>query len=677
MTAFRSVVGAVLLVVASLCGAGKALAAQTSPVTAGHSVATLVTDTDVITPGRTFSAALILQLAPGWHTYWQNPGDAGVAPELSLSSGTDAAMGPLQWPLPMKSSEGPLTTYGYQSRVVLPFTILPRAAPLGLHLHASWLVCRDVCVPEETEFALPLAAGTPSISAQAGVIADAVAKAPLPAPFTAAFSESGLLHLSGPALPKAIRTLAFYPINDGVVNTADAAPATVEPDGLTAPIAIGAHAQDAHPIHGVVALTDEAGKTTAYTISAAPAYLPAAAPQSAAMLMLLALAGGLLLNLMPCVFPILAMKAMALARLSGAQGRIVRQEAGSYTAGVVLAFVALGGGLLALRGAGHAVGWGFQFQSTGFVTAIAWLLFATGLNMSGVFSLGDSLAGAGSGLAARRGHMGSFFTGLLAVVVATPCTASFMAAAVAGALAQPVVTALLVFAALGAGMALPYAAIAAVPRLAAIIPRPGRWMLLLRGALAFPMYGASVWLVWVASQQAGASAVLVAGTGLVVIGFAAWTLGLAQNSTAVWTRRAAFSTVALCAVAAAILLIASGSTAAPETTEPYSAARLAELRSEGRPVFVNMTAAWCLSCLVNERLALSPAPVQQAFAQAHVVYLKGDWTRQDPAISEFLHANGRDGVPLYIFYPPDRAPVVLPQLLTEGVLLDQLRSAGG
>jgi thiol:disulfide interchange protein DsbD len=305
---------------------------------------------------------------------------------------------------------------------------------------------------------------------------------------------------------------------------------------------------------------------------------------------------------------------------------------------------------------------------------MAWLLFGVGLNLSGVFEIGSRLAGAGQHLAARGGHSGSFFTGLLAVLVATPCTAPFMGVAIAAALAAPPAETILVFLAMGLGLAAPYALFAAVPALGRLAPPPGRWMDRLRQGLAFPMYGASAWLVWVVSQEAGPAGVLGTVAGLVLLGFAAWMIGVAQQE-AGRTRRLAQS------VAAAALLLAlavlSGIGGAPPAASPaeagveaYSATRLAALRAEGRPVFVNMTAAWCVTCLVNERVAIASAPVRDAFAAHHVAYLKGDWTRQDGAITAFLREHGRDGVPLYVYFPPgEQPPEVLPQILTEQTVL--------
>ena len=497
------------------------------------------------------------------------------------------------------------------------------------------------------------------------------------APFTGTtIAPDGTLELAGANLPENVSTIEFFPTSDGVVNSAGPQHAEPAADGITSKLDLGSSFNPQAGLAGIVELTSSSGATSAFELLARPGVAPAVR-QPVMLLLALALAGGLLLNLMPCVFPILAMKAFSLARLSGAGRRHVRMEAASYVLGVVAAFTLLGAGFMALRQTGEAAGWGFQFQSPIFVTCIGWLLFATGLNMSGVFSLGESLAGTGQSLAARRGHWGSFFTGLLAVVVATPCTASFMTAAIAGAATEPAPIGLLIFATLGVGLALPYAFFALVPQAAAILPKPGRWMVILRQVLAFPMYGATAWLVWVASQQAGADGVLTAAGGLVCVGFAAWAFGAAQETAVLWGRRLAFGAAAT-AIAASVALLSTGfASSAAEPSEPFTAARLAELRGEGRTVFVNMTASWCLSCLVNERIALSPDPVREAFARGRVAYLKGDWTRQDAEISAYLHAQGRDGVPLYVFYAPGRPPAILPQLLTQTAVLDQIHNAGG
>ncbi|HEY8612597.1 MAG TPA: thioredoxin family protein, partial [Roseomonas sp.] len=377
--------------------------------------------------------------------------------------------------------------------------------------------------------------------------------------------------------------------------------------------------------------------------------------------------GGLILNLMPCVFPVLAMKAIRLARLSGASRTAVRGEALAYVVGVVLAFLAIGGALVAARAAGVAAGWGFQFTSPVFVAAMAWLMLAVGLNLSGVFAVGGPSLGGGS-------RWGSLGTGALAVAVATPCTAPFMAAALGAALAMPPLAALAVFGAMGLGMALPHAALAAFPALARLLPRPGAWMERLRQGLAFPMYGAAAWLAWVVSVQAGPDGLVWVLSGALLVGFAAWVLGIAQAaSRRGWLGRGLAGAALLVALALLPRLSAAPvpAMAAEASGEAWSETRVAALRAEGRPVFVNLTAAWCITCRVNERLALDTAATRAAFAREGVALLTGDWTRGDPAISALLRAQGREGVPLYLFYPAGGgAPLVLPQILTERMVIE-------
>jgi len=651
--------------------ATSAHALESAPVRSARAIVTLVTDTDA-TSGQPFHAGLRFQLTPGWHTYWQNPGDAGIPADIAWTLPPGAAAGPIAWPVPVRQAEGPLMTFAYTGEVLLPVTITAGAGPLSVRAHASWLVCERICVPEEGDFRLDLPAGLPAPSAQAPLFAAAAARTRRPSPFAAHIAPDGSLTLLGDGLSRTtVADATFFPVDATALEHAATQTVSVR-EGVVTVALTPAATFDAHAdLGGVLVLRDPKGGETYLDVLATSGAAPAAAPGLAGLL-LAAVAGGLILNLMPCVFPILAMKAVALSRLSGAGRGPVRAQAAAYCAGVVLTFMALGGLLLTLRAGGSVAGWGFQFQSPVFVVGMAWLLFVVGLNLAGVFAVGGGLAGVGQGLASRGGLAGSFFTGLLAVVVATPCTAPFMGVAIAGALAASPVVTLGVFAAMGVGLALPYAALAVMPGLARALPRPGAWMDVLKQALAFPMFAAAVWLIWVVAQEAGPSAVLATLAGAVLLGFAAWSLGLAQAASGAGRRIG--QAMAVVAVAAMAVLLA-GIAPAPASievtadAEPFSAARLAALRADGRPVFVNMTAAWCVSCLVNERVALSPAPVRAAFAEHGIVTLKGDWTRQDPAISAFLRAHGRDGVPLYVFYAPGREGVVLPQILTAGTVL--------
>ncbi|RAI60815.1 protein-disulfide reductase DsbD family protein [Roseicella frigidaeris] len=669
-----------------------ARAEESAPIRSPQGTATLVAAAAAVAPGEAVDLGLRLRLAPGWHGYWRNPGDAGAPPEIRLLAPAGAEAGPIRWPAPARIPTGPLVSFGYEGEVLLPFraSIPADLAPgerLTLEAEANWLVCAELCIPEEGRFrlSLPVEASPRTDGRLAPLFAAAEAAAPRPSPWPAEAvlqGRGGSLTLTGEALgPGSVKEAFFFPAEGGLLDNAAPQPLTLGPGRLT--IALGRPEGAPMPasLEGVLVLTDAGGQRSAYAIAApvgaAPAAGEAALPLGRALLS--AFLGGLILNLMPCVFPILAMKAMALARLSGAARAEVRAHAASYTLGVLASFLVLAGLLIGLRAAGIAAGWGFQFTAPVFVAALAWLILAVGLNLSGVYAIAGP-AGAGAGLAARGGHAGSFMTGVLAVLVATPCTAPFMAAAVGTALALPAPQTLAVFAALGLGLAAPYALLGLVPGLAGRLPRPGAWMERLRQGLAFPMYGAAAWLAWVLAQQAGPDGLALLLAGAVLIGFAAWALGAAQRGAGRgrWAGRALAGAAALAALALLPGLAAAPppAAAAEAGAEPWSAGRVAALQAEGRPVFVNLTAAWCITCKVNEQLVLRSGPVQAAFAARNLAYLKGDWTNGDAAIGALLRAHGREGVPLYLLYPAGGgAPAVLPQLLTEGVVLQALDGA--
>jgi thiol:disulfide interchange protein DsbD len=390
---------------------------------------------------------------------------------------------------------------------------------------------------------------------------------------------------------------------------------------------------------------------------------PAARLDAAGVILALGLAflGGLILNIMPCVLPVLSVKALSFA--GGAQGGETRRDGLCYFAGVMATFLALAGLLIALRGAGEAVGWGFQLQAPWVTSALALLFFAIGLNLLGVFDIGGSLQNVGGGLVRGGGGTSSFFTGALAVIAATPCTAPFMAGAIGAALTQSALVTLLIFTALALGFALPLTLLHFAPGLQRLIPKPGPWMDRAKQVLAFPMFVAAVWLAWVLAEQAGPMGVL----SLLLIATALAFLLLAARWGRAWL------------IAAAIMLVVTGAftwrplvgaqTQAVLVSEPWSEARVAELRAEGRPVFVNFTAAWCVTCKVNEIAAFTPA-VARAFAQADVAYLEGDWTNRDEAIAAALAEHGRAGVPLYLYYAPGAEAEVLPQVLSEAMMIE-------
>lgn len=657
----------ILLLICLIAAAGPARAAESAASVTKRATVSLVSDTDLVAVGQPYRVALRFRLAPGWHTYYRNPGDAGVPPDLDWTLPAGTTVGTVQWPTPQQLPEGPLMTFGYTGDLLL---MQSATGPGPIRLHASWLVCNNICVPEEADFSLDLPVGSPAPSAEAALFTLAEADLPKPSPWSARITPDGTLTVSG-AGATAVHAAWFLPQTGGLVAPSAPQPFVATPGGFRLKLAATEGFDKKAALAGTLIATDSSGQTSALDVIAEPGPPPAGSATGLFEAVLFALLGGLILNLMPCVFPVLAMKALAITRLCHDHRGEARRQTAVYTLGVLVSFSAIGFGILGLRQLGIGVGWGFQFQSPIFVAGMAWVLFAVGLNLSGVFQVKSQLSSAGQGLTLRGGSAGSFFSGVLATLVATPCTAPFMGLALAYALAAPPAATLAVFLAMGFGLALPTVLVVTLPGANRLIPRPGPWMDVFKQALAFPMYAAAAWLVWVVSMEAGPEGVLATTTGMVLLGFAAWALGHGRIGKVL-------------AIAAGVAALAMLSTLTVSTepvrlqaegpVERFEPNRLARLRADGKPVFINMTAAWCVTCLVNERVALSPKSVQQAFAAAGVVQMKGDWTRQDPEISAFLQAQGRDGVPLYVFYPPgQRSPVVLPQLLTQATVLDAVK----
>jgi len=667
------------LLLATLLLTAPAFAAESLPLSDARVVATLVSRTDAVTPGQPLRVGLKLRMAPGWHTYWRNPGSAGAAADFAFTLPAGVRAGEIDWPTPQRQPEGELLTYGYSGTVLLPVSLTGATGATSVTLHASFLVCAQVCEPYDHSFSLDLPAGMPAPmptpSGDAPLFARTEAATPRPLPWTAHVAPDGALVVHGHEITTGtVRDAWFMPDQPDRLNDAARQAVTVTAGRLRLALVSAKGAPAAAALSGVLVVRDGAGQESAFQVNAPPGPAEAAASGRAWWrVLLLAFAGGLILNVMPCVFPVLAMKAAALTR--HAPRPVI--GAACYALGTMATFCTIALVLVGLRAAGGVTGWGFQFQMPAFVAATGWLMFAVGLNLSGVFALGGAGSGAGQGWAARGGLIGQFATGALAVLVASPCTAPFMAAAIAAGLAAPWWLTIVVFACMGAGLALPYVAIAVLPAARRALPRPGPWMELLRQALAFPMYATTAWLAWVVSQEAGPDGVLAVGAGLVLVGFIAWVAGRAQSAGSRRAWRAAGLLGLAAALAGVALLVGLQPSAAAQVEavgfERFSERRLAELRQQGKPVLTDMTAAWCITCLVNERVALGAATVRDALRQSGTVLLRGDWTRQDPEITAYLRAHDRDGVPLYVFYPAGRPGVVLPQILTPGLVLAALR----
>ena len=671
-------------------------------------------------PGSTAVVAIRQDIEPGWHTYWRNPGDSGGPTTLAWALPEGVRAGDIVWPLPERQRLQQLVNYGYEGVVYLPVPVeIPADARPGstvpLAVKALFLVCSDeMCVPDELtlKLDLPVAEGAAPQDPRHGVaIARVLAEAPRPAGVTARIAlADGVLTLTATGGPLGGRDPGpsyFFPFEPGVVEHAAAQSGSWGPRGLTLVASAGGELKASGldgPVEGVLAtslgafeiraepgaaLAGATGSGDLAPMAERGARGPATDETSWATFLqaaLFALVGGLILNLMPCVFPILAMKAAALAGAAHDR-RQARRDGLAFLAGVLTTFLTLAGVLLTLRAGGEAAGWGFQLQSPAVTAGLALLMLAVALNLSGAYHVGAGLQGAGSGPLARLpGGVGAFFTGALAVVVAAPCTAPFMAFALGAALVMPWPMALLVFLMLGLGLALPFVAISLTPGLLARLPRPGPWMERLKSLLAFPMYGAALWLAWVFGRQAGGDALgllLVAGL-LLALGL--WLGGAGQAERALGRRGliflAAGGVMLTLAVAAAIMAARS---AAPETAAqaptsgevlagaPWSEKAVQAALAEGRPVLVNFTADWCVTCKINERAALSSPRLKAAMERTNALYLVGDWTRRDDAITAELRRRGRSGVPLYLLHAPGRAePRVLPQLLTEGLVIQAL-----
>lgn len=699
----RPLFAGLLALALTLCAA----VASAGPVRSPHVTTELAAETAGVAPGSTVYAAVILTADNGWHTYWRNPGDAGEATKITWTLPAGWRAGDIVWPTPKRLPVGPIMNYGYEGRVVLAVPIeVPANAPTGqtgaLTANVDYLVCAQVCVPGSAKvgLALPIVAGTPRTDPAWGqTIENALAAAPKPAGIIARYQRSGSglrLAVSGPPLAGISPSeVYFYPSDDSLIDQAK--PQAVErgPRGLTLTLTPGSAFATAVPAKaaGVLAVDDKA-----YEIAATPGPPPAGAaglgplaPSRAAGLglplaLVFAFAGGLILNLMPCVFPILSMKAASLARHGGGGG--ARAEGLAFLAGVLITFSLLAGALIAARAAGEAAGWGFQLQSPLNVALLCLVMLGAALNLSGVFEIGASVQGLGSGLATQGRLLGALLTGALAVVVAAPCTAPFMGPALGFALTQPPAAALAVFVVLAIGFAAPYTVLALTPALTRRLPKPGAWMEGMKKLLAFPMYAAAAWLLWVLSQQTGPlglARLLAAG---VTLASCAWLFGVGQRRRAngggaLWSTLGTAASLAL-----AIGLVSFGpfepppaAAAAPTASAlpsaSYSPAKLAALRAAGTPVLVNFTAAWCVTCQVNERIAFSSSGVAQAMKRAGAVYLVADWTNRDPAIAKALADQGRIGVPLYLYYPPGAPqPQVLPQLLTPAILVAAFEGSG-
>ena len=683
----------------TVAGLGGVVCAQPVPGER-HIQVSLVAESSTPATGDQTTLAVVMKPQPGWHGYWRNPGDAGLPPKLTWTLPDQFRAGDPAYPTPKPLLISGIMNHVYDKpyALLVPLTV-PRSLAVGtsipIKLAMSYLVCTEqVCVPEQATVAIALIAGDGKADPATSERFNSWRRAlPVKAPARASYAISGGKFRIVVPLPAGLAAQNPHLFVDAQNVIDFAAPQSVSRTGDRLIFETKAVAAASA---GQIAAVASLGNETGVDIVAIPGVVPpvgapilateqsagasSAASQNSFSITLFAflgaVLGGLVLNVMPCVFPILSLKALSLAK-SNQDAASARREALAYAAGVILICVGLGGLILALRAVGDHVGWAFQLQTPGVIFGLILLMAAIGFNLAGLFELGAF--GSGESLAAKPGTAGAFWTGALAAFVATPCTGPFMAAALGVALVLPLAAALFIFAGLGFGLALPFLAVGFIPAVRRALPKPGAWMNMFRHVLAIPMFLTAIGLAWVLGNQTGTNGIILALFAVLLIALGLWATGLRQRAMKERAWLPALCTALLAIACVAALPATAGAPneviAARKGIEKFDPRRLSALRASGKPVFLYLTADWCLTCKVNEKVAIERSETQAAFAKAGVVTMVGDWTNGDPNITRFLEQEKRSGVPVYLWYAPGAEARFLPQVLTT-TLLAELANAG-
>jgi thiol:disulfide interchange protein DsbD len=711
MTPFHPVFSRRLTLAVALIGLILTGGAIAAPQQVGHVQVELISETESFQAGRPFTVGLHLIMDEHWHVYWQNAGDAGLPPTLKWELPEGFAAGEIQWPVPQLIELGTLVNYGYEGDILLPVTITPpenlqAGAIVPLKVRADWLVCKEQCIPgrADLELSLPVVNQSPNMNpTTAALFVTAQNRQPLMTSewlVTAELVNRSIIFSIAPPdwYADSLTSVTFFPYSGSLIE--HAAPQQFENvDGgyrltvtrsalsTTDPATVGGLLVSADGWRGpgsetAIAVDAPVGAQSATTASSGNAVLG-----TIWKAILFAFVGGLILNLMPCVLPVLSLKILGFVNQANESRKSAVTHGLVFTLGVLISFWVLAGVLSILRASGNELGWGFQLQSPIFLMVLSAFMFLFGLNLLGVFEIGTSLTAIGGGGVRRSGWMGSFLNGVTATVVATPCTAPFMGSALGFSLSQPDWVSWVVFTFLGLGMASPYVVLSASPGLLRFVPKPGRWMESLKQLMGFILMATVVWLSWVLSVQAGSTAIVFLLGTLLLLGMGAWVLGRWGTFAAGARTKAIAYTVTLLLTIGGLgagmfgidsfAAVPSGTAGVAEGElrwEPFDPQRVEELRAGNIPVFIDFTAAWCLSCQVNERVAFSSQEVRDRFEALGVVTMKADWTSRNETITRALAALGRNSVPLYVLYDGSGSsrPMILPEIITPGIVLDAL-----
>ena len=635
-----------------------------------------------IEPSKPFWVAVRQVIEPGWHTYWKNAGDVGAPITISWSLPEGFQASQIHWPYPQRIAYGDFTNFGYHDDVILLTEITPpetlTVSQVEIKADVRWLVCKDVCIPEQANLIAELPVRTHEIfdGRYNRMFTEARLKIPRQVPikvYSNVEEEKLSISIELPGLrANRVTNVSYFPSSAGVINNSAAQSFSVDESGIFLELLADERIDNtSSSFDGIVVIDEDVGGGLTSSFVIKPVHsddLDVGLSFLAAIAF--AFLGGLILNLMPCVFPVLSIKILSL--METARGESLKIHALVYFSGVVLSFLGVAGVLLILRAAGAEVGWGFQLQSPFVVGSLAYLFVVLGLNLSGYFEISFSGLGGGYINFPKSGYAASFLTGVLASVVAAPCTAPFMGVALGYAITQSDTVALAVFGSLGAGMATPYCLISLIPGLLERLPRPGVWMVTFRQFLAFPLYATAIWLIWVLSIQTSSDSILYVLGGLLIIIFSIW---LGRHCSNVFARIVILGlSVFIAVVSLSSLTSVSRNEMSKEDTSvlSYSEEVLQKALNQG-PVFINFTAAWCITCKVNELTVLKTKPIREAFADNGIQYMEGDWTTENPKITKALESFSRTGVPLYLLYPKGKKKArVLPQILTESILLEAI-----